>query len=214
MSTFNPTRQSRRGRKPQDRSEEDALHARLVREFLSGRESAFDELHRSLNGFAHSAAARAVLPEDAPDIVSIAWDKCVRSLRGYNPSLRFTTWFGTIVRNTAVDRIRHIKRRLKLDSDFIAQPHEEEYEDRTVERNDDSAFVRGALAQLTLEQRQTLTFVYFDGLTMREVSAATGEPLGTVKARARRGLEQLRRLLGATGKPRRQTHRPRRKTAP
>jgi RNA polymerase sigma-70 factor (ECF subfamily) len=37
---------------------------------------------------------------------------------------------------------------------------------------------------------------FFSGLTQHEISEKLGEPLGTIKARIRRGLLQLRDKLG------------------
>lgn len=62
--------------------------------------------------------------------------------------------------------------------------------------------VRRALAQLPVPQRAALELAYFDGLTQREIAAATGVPLGTVKSRMRLGLLALRReLMNEVGGP-------------
>ncbi len=55
--------------------------------------------------------------------------------------------------------------------------------------------VRSALGQLSDEQRQVLHLAYFDGLTQAEIAEKLEEPLGTIKARAARGIARLRILL-------------------
>ena len=55
--------------------------------------------------------------------------------------------------------------------------------------------VRQALETLAPEQRRTLELAFFEGLSHNEVAAALGEPLGTVKARIRRGMLHLRDRL-------------------
>ena len=45
------------------------------------------------------------------------------------------------------------------------------------------------------EQRRVLEMAFFNGQTHAEIVESTGEPLGTVKARIRRGLLRLRSVL-------------------
>jgi RNA polymerase sigma-70 factor (ECF subfamily) len=55
--------------------------------------------------------------------------------------------------------------------------------------------VKTALETLAPDQRRTLELAFFDGLSHSEVAAALGEPLGTVKARIRRGMLHLKERL-------------------
>jgi len=59
--------------------------------------------------------------------------------------------------------------------------------------------VRSALERLSAEQREVLTLAYFGDLTQVEIAERLGVPLGTVKARAFRGLRRLADILGAAG---------------
>jgi RNA polymerase sigma-70 factor (ECF subfamily) len=52
--------------------------------------------------------------------------------------------------------------------------------------------VRSAVMELSEIQREVIEKVYFEGLTQQEIADQLGEPLGTVKARVRRGLAKLR----------------------
>jgi RNA polymerase sigma-70 factor (ECF subfamily) len=56
--------------------------------------------------------------------------------------------------------------------------------------------VRAALAQLSEGQREAIDLAFFAGLTQTQISERLGAPLGTVKARIRRGLLALREQLG------------------
>ena len=55
----------------------------------------------------------------------------------------------------------------------------------------DRARIALALAALPPEQRAVVELAYFDGLSQSEIAARTGEPLGTIKGRARLALEKL-----------------------
>jgi RNA polymerase sigma-70 factor (ECF subfamily) len=55
--------------------------------------------------------------------------------------------------------------------------------------------VRGALANLKDPYRETVALRFFAELSLNEIAAATGRPLGTVKTHLRRGLARLRDVL-------------------
>jgi RNA polymerase sigma-70 factor (ECF subfamily) len=56
--------------------------------------------------------------------------------------------------------------------------------------------LRDAVGRLSPEQKKVIELAFFGGLTQSEVADRLGEPLGTVKARARRGLMKLKEILG------------------
>jgi RNA polymerase sigma-70 factor (ECF subfamily) len=51
------------------------------------------------------------------------------------------------------------------------------------------------LADLPSEQQKALELAFFSGMTQKEIAEKLSEPIGTIKARIRRGLIKLRDTL-------------------
>jgi RNA polymerase sigma-70 factor (ECF subfamily) len=61
--------------------------------------------------------------------------------------------------------------------------------------HDKAKMIQSAMVELPVAQRQAIEMAYFSGLTQNEISDKLKTPLGTVKARIRRGLLTLRDQL-------------------
>jgi RNA polymerase sigma-70 factor, ECF subfamily len=55
--------------------------------------------------------------------------------------------------------------------------------------------IRNAVGNLPPDQRQAIEMAFFSGLTHAEIADKLSEPLGTVKARIRRGMLKSRENL-------------------
>jgi RNA polymerase sigma-70 factor (ECF subfamily) len=108
-------------------------------------------------------------------------------------------WALSIVRHKAIDRLRARQRRARLTDQLqqtgAADPAPAPAPDLDALSADTAARVRGALGGLPHDQRQAIELAFFGGLTHPEISEALGEPLGTIKARIRRGLLKLRESM-------------------
>ncbi len=109
------------------------------------------------------------------------------------------SWVVAQARNRAIDRIRSRRRRGELMEANAPELQPSGSAVRTSsenhEQNERGQQVRAALAQLSDEQREVLRLAYFEGLTQSEIAEKLEEPLGTIKARAHRGLARLRSAL-------------------
>jgi RNA polymerase sigma-70 factor (ECF subfamily) len=65
----------------------------------------------------------------------------------------------------------------------------------TLPSAESSVLLREALATLSRAERATLELAYFDGLTMQEIAAKTGETIANVRHHFYRGLDKLRSYL-------------------
>ena len=59
----------------------------------------------------------------------------------------------------------------------------------------DIAVIQAVVNDLPKDQRQAIEMAFFGGLTHQEIAETLNEPLGTIKARIRRGMLKLREGL-------------------
>ena len=108
------------------------------------------------------------------------------------------SWAVTLVRNRSIDRVRSRRRRSRLLEEAAPADlgyHEDSGAPAAADRmasGEDARAVRAAVAELPAEQQRVLELAFFSGLTQQEISQKLNEPLGTIKARIRRGLHKLR----------------------
>jgi RNA polymerase sigma-70 factor (ECF subfamily) len=57
-----------------------------------------------------------------------------------------------------------------------------------------SVRIRTAVSTVPLEQRQAIEMAFLGGLTQNEIAGTLNQPVGTIKARIRRGMLKLRDL--------------------
>lgn len=114
------------------------------------------------------------------------------------------TWLYSIARRLAIDthRKRTIRPEASSDEDAsvtAAQLAGESNVVATVSARMTATTVRGALSELSNEQRTVIEMAYFDGKTRREIADETGVALGTIHTRARLGLKKLQTILEKRG---------------
>lgn len=107
-------------------------------------------------------------------------------------------WLVMRAKTRAIDRLRSMRRRdrtfVSPVDESVARGNDGPGENPAVVA-EDRVLVQAALAQLPGPQRQVIELAFFEGLTQSEIATRLGEPLGTVKTRARLGLERLRGAL-------------------
>jgi len=110
-------------------------------------------------------------------------------------------WALSITRHRAIDRLRSRQRRARLVEDLLqtgaAVPAETAMPDAEAAGGESASAVRAALVSLPSDQRHAIELAFFAGLTHPEIAEMLHEPLGTIKARIRRGLLKLREALEA-----------------
>lgn len=169
---------------------------------VSGDEVAFSTLYRKLSPGLFSMIYQILQDQkESEDVLQEAFVQMWKKASTYddNRSALFT-WAVMISRNKAIDRLRSRQRRTRLveeaTAEVAAAPADlESGADVLSGQSDERKRIRGALSTLPASQREAIELAFFTDMTQAEVSAKLSEPLGTVKARIRRGLLSLRDLL-------------------
>ena len=135
---------------------------------------------------------------DAEEVLQLSFLQIWKKAPTFDPerSAPFT-WLVMIARNRALDRLRMRERQTRLEE--AAALDKERFTVPAADAPDIAGDMRSllafALAQIPEDQRLAIEMAFFHGLTHDEISENLGEPLGTIKARIRRGMLRLRDLV-------------------
>jgi RNA polymerase sigma factor (sigma-70 family) len=152
-----------------------------------------DEIYATLGSTVLRYLQRLVGPNDAEDVLQRVFYEVWRHNDRYDPSRSLTAWVLGIARNRAIDHLRRQRNTAVASENLEDIPGEDGRE--LAERYARAREVRNALNRLPTEQREVLVLAYFGGYTQSEMATYLELPLGTVKARAFRGLRRLAELL-------------------
>jgi RNA polymerase sigma-70 factor, ECF subfamily len=166
-------------------------------------EAAFQELFRRYQTVVYSLGRRILGQDhDAADVTSdVFWELWQRPDR-YCPSKSApSTYIIMLTRCRAIDRKRKLSRdRTHAILDWMAEepptgslssagPSDE------LASREQRQLVQQAIGALDAKHREAIELAFFDGMTHQETATKTGVPLGTIKGRIRRALEQIRNHL-------------------
>jgi RNA polymerase sigma-70 factor (ECF subfamily) len=176
--------------------------AELMRRIRAGDRTAFLEFYDRYAPLLLSVAARVLGNRtEAEDVVQDVCTQLWRDCANYDAALgTLSGWAVTLARNKAIDRVRAASRRRRLNEEVAVSAELPEPAGITANEvlfgPERAARVRAALDELPAEQRQVIALAFFTGLSQSEIALRLQQPLGTVKARIRRGMLKLREQLG------------------
>jgi RNA polymerase sigma-70 factor (ECF subfamily) len=186
--------------KNRDNTSNEALETELLENTGRGDRASFRQLYERYSGVLFSTAYK-VLNDQAEsedvlqDVFVQIWDKARLYDRTRGKPL---TWALTLTRNKSIDRLRSVQRRHRLKDEVGKETASAEQapaagqEVYAIEKN---RIVRNAVLELSDDQRQAIEMAFFGGLTQNEIASKLDEPLGTVKARIRRGMIKLKDII-------------------
>jgi len=186
-----------------DRATTDESQTQLLRRIAAQDRQALAEFYDQLAGLVFSTAVRmlgdmAEAQEVTQDVFVQIWNKAAT----FDGALGVPAhWALGITRNRCIDRLRARQRRHRVleamaqEAAAISPAQVAAIEGGLNE--EDTAVIRSAVETLPAGQRQAIEMAFFGGMSHGEIAAALNEPLGTIKARIRRGMLKLREDLQA-----------------
>ncbi|MGI9086190.1 MAG: sigma-70 family RNA polymerase sigma factor [Chthoniobacterales bacterium] len=175
----------------------------LLRRTAAGDHGSLAQLHRRYSRVLLATAYRVLNnAKDAEEVVQEAFVQIWQKASIYDSARgKPLTWAMTLTRNKAIDRLRRVQRRHRLQEEM-----EQEAENTNgfyeIDSSDEAAahetqaIVRSAVIQLSENQRRAIELAFFAGMTQQQIAEKLHQPLGTVKARIRRGMMKLRQIIG------------------
>jgi RNA polymerase sigma-70 factor (ECF subfamily) len=164
-----------------------------------------EALYDADKGVAYGLAFHLLRDQGASeDTVQEAFLSAWRSRGQYDPSKgALRTWLLAIVRNRAIDRLRHDRLRREAALDLETGDLSDASSDPAL-LSPERLWIRDALRSLPDAQRLAIKLAYYGGLTQTQIARRTRQPLGTVKGQLRLGLLKLAELdlsAGSSGAP-------------
>lgn len=167
--------------------------AELILLIRNKSKAALEELYDRYVRLVYSYAYKATNSEQtSKDIVQQVFERIWTSADRYDSGKgQFVNWLITLTRHLTIDLLRKpVKREIPMlirEEDLHTEGFDEVLTDREA--------VRDAIARLSEKQRILLEQMYWKGRTIREISDATGEPVGTLKSRLHEALKSMRLFL-------------------
>ena len=175
-----------------------ASDGELLRRLEARECDALDALYARYSAYVMGVALRILgAREEAEEVVQDVFWQLWRATLRYDPVRgRFSTWLFSVARNRSIDRLRSRPRAAgRADAaqlEGILAAADQEADAVLIERQKE---VRAQLELLPGDQRRAIELAFFAGLSHAEIATRSGEALGTVKSRIRRGLLRLRERL-------------------
>jgi RNA polymerase sigma-70 factor (ECF subfamily) len=175
----------------------------LIERIRTGDSAAFMAYYDRFSPLMFSVAARVLGDrKEAEDVLQevmlVIWNKSGE----YDPQLgSLSSWSVALTRNKALDRLRARTRRLRLIEEVAMMAEQPDTSsspsaNEIIHGQERAKMLRSAMNELPSDQRLAIELAFFTGMSQSDIASRLQQPLGTVKARIRRGMLRLREQLG------------------
>lgn len=178
------------------------LDLELIEGLNSRSEAGFRRFYQQFATVLHSMIWSILRDQkEAEDALQETFVQMWKQSSRYDPARSsLFSWAVTIARSRAIDRVRRHQRSHRNHEAAVAAAEDAAFrfepaaDDKAIQ-NEVGTRVRTLVESLPGPQREAIQLAFFGAMTQSEISNVLGIPLGTVKARIRRGLITLRELL-------------------
>jgi len=126
--------------------------------------------------------------ESAEDAFQDTWVRILDKARSFNPSGAFAPWLFRIARNCAIDiQRRRVQRKARSLEEASMTPGTPQEPPDFLEKEK----VQSTMARLPIRHREILGLRFYLDLSYEEISVLLRIPIGTVKSRLNRALDQF-----------------------
>jgi RNA polymerase sigma-70 factor (ECF subfamily) len=174
----------------------------LMLRIAQGDQRAFETLYDRFSGILFATAYRVLNNQAAAeDVVQDTFIQIWQKAPQYDPARgKPLTWAVTLTRNRSIDRLRSTQRRSRMQDDLQAESETfEQFDGRSsldaISSAETSQRVRDAVNKLPADMREAIELAFFGSLKQSEIAERLNTPLGTIKARIRRGMTKLQNML-------------------
>jgi RNA polymerase sigma-70 factor (ECF subfamily) len=177
-----------------------------VHHLANGDDKGLEALYDRYGSLLYSMAFAILRDEaDAEEIVMEAFLQVWRSADRFDPARgSVASWLTVIVRTRALDLVRSRARHGRIlmtaardvGGDAPGMGQGCDLPGDSVEQAERRQRVSAALRALPEPQQKVIELAFYEGRSQSEIATILGEPLGTIKTRARAGMRKLREALG------------------
>ena len=174
----------------------------LMLRIAQGDQRSFETLYDRFSGILFATAYRVLNNQAAAeDVVQDTFIQIWQKAPQYDPAKgKPLTWAVTLTRNRSIDRLRSTQRRSRMQDDLQAESETfEQFDGRSsldaISSAETSQRVRDAVNKLPADMREAIELAFFGSLKQSEIAERLNAPLGTIKARIRRGMTKLQNML-------------------
>jgi len=175
--------------------------SKLMAQAQDGDKEAYRTLLEAITPYLRSLAGRCF--KESADVEDAVQDVLltVHMVRhAYDPTRPFGPWLVAIANRRIIDRLRRDTRRrarevaLSADHETFADPATNLHREML-----DEAALGQAIEGLSADQRQTITMLKLNEMSLKEAAAASGRSIPALKIMTHRAIKNLRGLLKSHG---------------